>query len=150
LHAVQTLKAFLVRESTKRKGELALSIQITSRKDSLGKAVHFIIVASAENPRKELEWSVEQGEAFLSVIALIKYFINKKKSVSRKSADAKLVTPVAREGFGGAQDDVVYDANHKRAEKKTDRWAFAHDMARCAFSGRNLHSRMPLVPRLLA
>lgn len=126
--------AFLVRESTKRPGELALSIQVESSRDSLGKAVHFIInnrwpaAASAENPDMKLEWLVEDGKAFLSIFGLIRYFLKSGKSVSRRSQSAKLTNPVSREGFGGADDDVVYDANHKRKSMRQDRWEFQHDM----------------------
>lgn len=126
--------AFLVRESTKRPGELALSIQVESSRDSLGKAVHFIInnrwpaAASAENPDMKLEWLVEDGKAFLSIFGLIRYFLKSGKSVSRRSQSAKLANPVSREGFGGADDDVVYDANHKRKSMRQDRWEFQHDM----------------------
>lgn len=126
--------AFLVRESTKRAGELALSIQVESSRDSTGKAVHFIINnrwperSSSENPERKLEWLIEDGKAFLSVTQLCRYFIKHKKSVSLKSNAARMSNPVPRDGFQGPNDDVVYDANHKRKAKRQDRWEFSHDM----------------------
>lgn len=126
--------AFLVRESTKRPGELALSIQVESSRDSTGKAVHFIInnrwptVSAADNPEMQLEWLVEDGKAFLSVISLCKYFMRHGESVSRRSQSAKLSNPVPREGFGGADDHTAYDPDHKRKSMRSDRWEFTHEM----------------------